>query len=142
MCMFERTQMLYSRQLQYQQSEQLVECEDCVRRLLCVWSPHTGLLGLEGDERGWEKGEEERGRNQSKEREREKERGGHGDDHAVSLEGDLTSGNPPGTTSSSLHLRSTDETDMLVRTYVTGMLVCTNPLLAKLGRMKHQKTRS
>lgn len=97
MCMFERTQMLYSRQLQYQQSEQLLECEDCVRRLLCVWSPHTGLLGLEGDEKGGERGEEERRR--SRNREKEKERGGHGDDHYPGLEGDLNSGKPPGTNS-------------------------------------------
>jgi hypothetical protein len=119
--MFELTQMLYSRQLQYQQSEQLLECEDCVRRLLCVWSPHTGLLGLEGDEKGRERGEEERSR--SRNREKERERGGHADDHAVSLEGGLNSGNAPGTTSPSLHLLNTYLTDMSVRTYVTGMLV-------------------
>ena len=106
--------MLYNRQLQYQQSEQLLECEDCVRKLLCVWSPHTGLLGLAGDEKGGERDKEERNRN----RNREKERGGQGDDHAVDLEGDVNSGNSSGT-NSSLNVLRTYVTDMLVRTYVT-----------------------
>lgn len=99
MCMYERTQMLYGRQLQYQQSEQLSDCEDCVRRLLSVWSPHRGLLGLESDEKGEERDKEESSRSRNREMEKERERAGHGDDRAVSLEGDLTSGNTPGTNS-------------------------------------------
>lgn len=82
-----------------------------------MWSPHTGLLGLEGDERGGERGGErgEEERSRSRNREKERERAGHGDDHAVSLEGGLNSGSPPGTNS---WLR-------LVRTYVTDTLVYT-----------------
>lgn len=59
-----------------------MECEVCVRKLLCVWSPYTGLLGEN------EKEEKKKGIEGDKEKEGE----GCGDD-AVTLDGDLKNGN-------------------------------------------------
>jgi hypothetical protein len=42
-------QALYNKQLRFQQTMQLRDCEDCLRRVLRVWSPHLGLLGGEWD---------------------------------------------------------------------------------------------
>ena len=84
---------MYSRQLQHQQTQQLMECEVCVRKLLCVWSPYTGLLGdNDSDTRKDRENEKEE---KKKGMEGEKEGEVYGDD-AVTLDGDLKNGNTDG----------------------------------------------
>lgn len=72
-----------------------MECEVCVRKLLCVWSPYTGLLGDNDTYKDGENEKEEKKKGVEKENEKEGEGEGHGDD-AVALEGDLNNGNTEG----------------------------------------------